>query len=199
MTTYSSGSSTNTYDIVECEMGDHTLVGTSQLGGTTNLVRWLLDMDLSDTVDLDAAFTQMGTNSYEWLTPMTEIAESSEHHEILWSGAYHMNGNQSITLSSPISAQDHGIVLVFSPYENNAVVNTNWNTFFVPKLFPTVLSNNYLTFQMSKAIFESMATKSLTINDTTISGFASNTSAATSASGITYNNSKWILRYVIGV
>ena len=122
-------------------------------------------------------------------------------NKVLWSGAYYMNATQSITLSEAISAQPNGIVVVFSGYDNDNHVakDASINTFFISKkqveLFPSVGHTFILGIN---AGFSGMAAKYLYFTDTTITGHAGNTSSGTN-SGISYNNSNYVLRYVIGV
>lgn len=117
---------------------------------------------------------------------------------ILWSGAYYMNANQSVTLSAPVSAQPKGICLVFSTYANGAAVDANFTEVFIPKAIIAQKPGGGHSFVMSKSNFESIATKHLYINDGSIAGHANNT-ATGSANGITYANNAFVLRYVIGV
>lgn len=122
-------------------------------------------------------------------------------NKVLWSGASHMNGEQSITLSESVSSQVSGIVLVFSGYDTSTTQakDASINTFFVSKkqveLFPSVGHTFILGIN---AEFSGMAAKYLYFTDTTITGHAGNTSSGTN-SGISYNNSNYVLRYVIGV
>ena len=51
----------------------------------------------------------------------------------------------------------------------------------------------------SSATFGVMAAKYLYLHDDNIAGNADNNKTGTSASGITYNNAAFVLRYVIGV
>lgn len=117
---------------------------------------------------------------------------------ILWSGAYYMNGNQTVNLSENVSAQPNGIVLVFSTYANGAAVDANFIEFFVPKNIVAQKPGGGHSFMMAKSLFDAIATKYLYINDGSIAGHADNT-ATGSANGITYANNAYVLRYVIGV
>lgn len=186
------------YDVIRLDFGDN-IVDFVKNTATPDRSNWMyVDFDIvTNAYGIFNTLYEGEISNVEWTTPLSPISDNPV--KILWSGASHMDGSQSITLSEAISAQKTGIQLIFSSYENNVAVNDNWNTFFVSKLFATNISSNYMTFVMSKAIFENMATKSIVVNDTILSGFTSNITASTSASGITYDNSKWVLRYVIGV
>lgn len=122
-------------------------------------------------------------------------------NKILASGASYMNETQTWNLSEPVSEQPNGIVLVFSGYDatNKVALNSSINTFFVSKkdieLFPDVGHTFLLGIN---AGFSGMAAKYLYFTDTTVYGHEGNTSSGAN-SGITFNNSKYVLRYVIGV
>ena len=120
-------------------------------------------------------------------------------NKVLWSGASYMNGTQSITLSEAVSKQTSGIVLVFSYYSDGAAQNHSFTTHFVPKKEVELFPGCGHTYLMSiNAGFSAIGAKYLTFTDTTISGHAGNVSSGTN-SGITFNNSNYVLRYVIGV
>lgn len=117
---------------------------------------------------------------------------------ILWSGAQYMSDTQTVTLSAPISAQPHGITLVFSRYSNGAANDHNFIEFFVPKSLVAQKPGVGHSFLMATNVLTYIATKYLYINDETIVGHANNTATGT-ANGITYTNNAFVLRYVIGV
>lgn len=118
----------------------------------------------------------------------------------LWSGAYYMTANQTITLPSAVSAQPHGIVLVFSDYdiENSKASDYDWHSFFIPKKLVELKSGTGHGFNMMSQGFGAITSKYIYIRDTTISGNDVNTTSGT-RNGITYNNAKYVLRYVFGV
>lgn len=120
--------------------------------------------------------------------------------KILWSGGMYMTAGHTATLSEKVSEQPNGIVLVFSRYEDGAVQNYGINSFFVPKALISEVNGYGNVFTMSSsAKFGIMCSKYLYIHDDKITGNADNNASGTSASGITYNNSAFVLRYVIGV
>lgn len=129
----------------------------------------------------------------------TVFNESIQYpNNVLWSGAYYMNGNQTITLSDLVSNQASGIVLVFSTYASGAPIDANFTEFFIPKEMVAQKPGGGHSFIMAKSLFDAIATKYLYINDGSIAGHADNT-ATGSANGITYANNAYVLRYVIGV
>ena len=130
-------------------------------------------------------------------------AEEFIHREskILWgegltSGMY-MTAGDTINLVEAVSAQKHGIILVFCIYNGTDDTNHNWQSFFVPKQL-VALSTSGHTFVLGSGKFTYTGTKYLYINDTSISGHDDNNLTG-SNNGITYANDKFVLRYVIGV
>ena len=122
----------------------------------------------------------------------------------LASGAYYMNGSQSVGLSDTIWNQAHGIVLVFSAYNPSSgqTYQFDWHTYFVPKSFYTdresaegyVLITTFLT----NPTLANVGTKHLRVYNNRITGDDRNTQSG-SGSGISFKNNEWVLRYVYGV
>lgn len=121
---------------------------------------------------------------------------------LLWQGVAQLGAGETITLDYPISEQPTGVVLVFSLYRDGAAVDASLQSFFVPRvevqyLLPDCRHNFILGINSNFSVF---GAKYLTIGDTSISGFEGNTNSGTaSGSSITFNNSNFVLRYVIGV
>ena len=145
-----------------------------------------------------------------WPSSLTPAVSKNAYHEqhLLWgsstasaSGLY-MTGGQSATLTENVSDQPNGIVLVFSAYETvDGVLNTNfnWQCFFVPKLLVTLEGTTKShVFDLSRGKYTRKGTKYLYIYDDRIEGHDDNKASGTS-NGITFDNSKFVLRYVIGV
>lgn len=119
---------------------------------------------------------------------------------LLWTGAYYMQASHTIQLAEAVSKQRTGIVLVFSYFSDNAAQDFNFNQFFISKKFVASQVGKGSTFIMSTATpFDVMCSKYLYINDTQILGHDNNIKTGTGASGITFNNKGFVLRYVIGV
>lgn len=118
---------------------------------------------------------------------------------ILWSGAFFMNGSQTINFAEPVSKQSSGIVLVFSRYSSSTAQNYHWNSFFIHKAWVKAHeSQGHQFFMTTDGKFSVVASKYLYIHDTKIGGNDNNEASGT-ANGITYNNAGFVLRYVIGV
>lgn len=121
------------------------------------------------------------------------------NNKVLWSGESHLNGNQSAVLSERVSAQANGIVLVFSLYRNGAAENVSINSFFVSKKEVELLEGApHSFFMLINSGFSVIGAKYLYIYDNAIAGHETNTSSSAN-NGITFNNSMFVLRYVIGV
>ena len=121
-------------------------------------------------------------------------------NKVLATPGWYMNASQTVTLSEAISAQTNGIVLVWSAYSDNKVQDFNFAFTFIPKRFVALkpgcgVDTPLLRADMSTAC----GCKYLYINDTTIKGHDNNRNSGTGKNGITYNNDKYVLRYVIGV
>lgn len=122
-------------------------------------------------------------------------------NQVLWSGAgWYMSDAQTCTLSSPISEQANGIVLVWSEYTDGAAVNSNFNTYFVPKYQVGTHSGKGVAQIVLNGSFNLIASKYLYISDTSIIGYSGNNAdEATKNTGIISSPKKFVLRYVIGV
>lgn len=138
-----------------------------------------------------------------WRSSLTPTASDFVYHEpkILWgedltSGMY-MTAGHTANLTEAVSAQRHGIVLVFSAYNGADDTNYSWECFFVPKQL-VALSTSGHTFILGRGKFTYTGTKYLYIHDTYIKGHDDNNLTGTN-NGITYANNKFVLRYVIGV
>ena len=118
----------------------------------------------------------------------------------LWNGNYQFNGTTTvINLTTPISQLPNGIVLVFAYTDGTTVDDTKIQSFFVSKKVVQVRPNaNHTFFLMNGAAFGVVGAKTLKISDTTITGATENGSK-TSSSSISFDNTKFVLRDVLGV
>ena len=108
-------------------------------------------------------------------------------NNLLWSGASYID-NINHYLSQNISSQKHGIVLIFSFYENNTAQNWGWYSFYVPKFIPANHGGQANCFYMTWNNIPTI--KMVYFDDNLIVGNAQNSSG---------NNTRFVLRYVIGV
>lgn len=112
-------------------------------------------------------------------------------------GAF-MNEGQTYNFSDSVSNQTNGIVLVWSAYYDSAPADWNWNFTYVPKYWVANHNNNGVTCVLFGPKFADAGCKYVYVNNNSIRGTANNEGSGTS-SGISYNNSKYVLRYVIGI
>lgn len=139
-------------------------------------------------------------------------------NNVLWSGAEQMAANKEIILSEAVSSQPNGIVLTFSRYSSSTAQNYHWESFFIPKY--KIVTNAALpsaggyTFMLTTdGTFSVIGAKYLYLTDTSIKGNAINEAPSKSTSltyykysnnsyvdnSVTFQNSGFVLRYVIGV
>jgi hypothetical protein len=119
--------------------------------------------------------------------------------KVLWSGGWTMHGTQKAELSEPVSAQNTGIELVFSRYVNGAGEDNHFQTYRVSKKFVELHPGYGHNILLAWNQFGAVGNKYLYINDGHITGHANNTISGTGASGITFTNGAFVLRYVLGV
>ena len=118
----------------------------------------------------------------------------------LWSGEWYMNANQTATLSEAVSAQPHGIILLWSLYSNGAASNSDFNYTFIPKYHVLNAVGKGVCCFLTSASMGNATTKYVYVSDTSISGHANNSGSSTDTnSGITKNPGAFVLRRVIGV
>ena len=138
-----------------------------------------------------------------WRSTLTPAASEKVFHEqkILWGGdmqsGMYMTAGHTANLLEPVSQQPNGIILVFSAYESATETNYGWQCFFVPKLLVSLTTSGH-AFELTRGKHTRHGTKYLYIHDDHITGHADNSLTGTS-NGITYQNNKFVLRYVIGI
>ena len=114
---------------------------------------------------------------------------------ILWSGdGYYMDSSQTINFSQPLSYQLNGAIFCWCYCVNGVVQNDNWLYFFVPKTH--VLDHDGSSVCMD-APYSGMK-KSIYISDEEAVGIDTNAASGTT-NGIAWNNTNYVLKYVIGV
>lgn len=110
-----------------------------------------------------------------------------------------MTAGHNVPLSRKVSEQPNGIVLVFSAYNDGAVRDYWWASFFIPKYVVTSHNGTGHSFMLaSNPGITAIGFKYLYIHDDHITGHDANSKTGTSK-GITYANNSFVLRYVIGV
>lgn len=158
-----------------------------------------------------ATITQSRTSTSTTYTAIgyaytTSIARSSMHfygvNNLLWSGGLFMHGTQTIELSESISSQPSGIVLVWSYYTTSAQ-NYDWHYTYIPKSHVLNYGGSGTGINCglwgANSTFNVVSSKYIYVTNTEITGHENNTASGTGSSGIKYDNSKFVLRYVFGV
>lgn len=119
-----------------------------------------------------------------------------KEQKVLWSGASYLNATQYADLEEPISSQKNGIVLCWSGYKDNKVQNYDWHYTFIPKW--AIVNESYGTFEVLGGSNGIAGYKYFYIEDSKIKGHANNTGNR-SSNGVSYTNSAYVLRAVLGV
>lgn len=175
-------------DTTQQTMGNNILIDTDGVHIRNGDVELALFKDNGFTFSKNVTFTAtdilINNEAYAYLG----------RNAILWSGAAYMGSGQIAQFASNVSRQLTGVVFVWSRYLNGAAVDQNWRYFFVPKKH--VLSHGGDSIIMSDAYLGFR--KILYVSNSSISGHADNAISGTS-NGIAWNNTNYVLRYVIGV
>lgn len=127
---------------------------------------------------------------------------SKSTNKVLWSGEFHMDSYQTITLSEAVSKQEHGIVLVWSGFFDGITENWNFTHFFVPKHFTANFSGKGVF--MGMPFFDGWSiSKYVYVADTSITGNAYNSLGILTdnedSGRLKIRNDGNVLRYVLGV
>lgn len=156
----------------------------------------LFDWDKDDFAFHIPVQMEKGFTYPQWV--LWQLPESPTADDI---ATAQLGANTSITLDYPISSMPTGAVFVFSLYRDGAVTDASFHSFFVsraevqyliggkPHMFMMGINPNLSVFG-SKYVY---------IYNDRIVGWVDNTNSGTAACGITFDNSKFVLRYVIGV
>lgn len=119
--------------------------------------------------------------------------------KLLWSGGMYMASGHTIALSEAISKQPKGVVLVFSEYVDGEAKNQSFQREFLDKYTIAENAGSGHVFKLCTSNLAYFATKYLYISDDKIVGHDNNNQTITGACGITATNSRFVLRYVIGI
>ena len=123
--------------------------------------------------------------------------------KLLWTGSSLLTAGQTATFSEPLSQQEHGVVLVFSRYTSSTAQDYYFSCHFIPKLLVSTAVGAGQTaagvaVSMATSKFDYIAAKYIRVTETGVTGDETNNASGTT-NGITYNNSHFALRYIIGV
>lgn len=116
-------------------------------------------------------------------------------NKILSTPGMFMVADHTAYLSEAVSAQPHGIVLIWCYYSNSQAQDYGWNYCFIPKYAINFSTGS--SFFMSCGA-DTAGAKYLYIKDTRINGHDDNRGSH-DFSGLTAYNSNWVLKYVVGV
>lgn len=119
--------------------------------------------------------------------------------KVLWSGALQMTDIDDITLSEKISEQATGIELIFSEYSDETIRNYSFQHERISKYMVSAHNGVGHVIKLCNNTLNVFANKYLYIYDDHIKGHQNNDTTGTGASGITFTNNRFILRYVIGI
>jgi hypothetical protein len=155
----------------------------------------MLKQIVQKSTKTDGAIYERGYDSNGWGAWSVVYSGSGR---MLWTGSRLMTDSETITLSEPVSQQQSGIVLVFSRYVSGTAADYYYSCHFFPKQILTAVSSAGTCFVMTTSKMEAISAKYLKIADTTITGAAENDDSGT-MNGVTFNNDRYALRYVIGV
>ena len=156
-----------------------------------------------------ATSTSYSTIGYSYTADMEE---SSIHffgtNNILWEktdGALGlwMTDSHTIELMESVSSQLNGIVLAWSYYNSSTGLaeNHDWYYTYIPKshVFNHGGTGVNCGVLGEDSHFATVASKYVYVSNEEIVGYANNNQSGTGSSGIKYDNSKFVLRYVLGV
>lgn len=123
--------------------------------------------------------------------------------KILWTGSSLLTAGQTATFSEPMSQQKNGVVLVFSRYTSSTAQDYYYSCHFIPKLLVTAATGAGQTaagvaISMATSKFDYISAKYIRVTETGVTGDETNNASGTT-NGVTYNNSNFALRYIIGV
>lgn len=120
-----------------------------------------------------------------------------KNQKVLWQGGLYMGADHTVNLSETVDSQNSGIILVWSAYTNGAVSNSNFYCYYIPKLSVS-LHNGVGYFIALGGVTGIQAHKYVYVYNDRIVGNGNNTGNNT-YNGVSYQNSNYVLRYVIGV
>ena len=170
-----------------------SIKASDKLMATDAVTKQVAAVPVFDWGESDFKFNVPVNMSQGYTVPLNSMKQ-------LWNGNYQFNGTTTaINLTTPISELPNGIVLVFAYTDGTTVFDTNVQSFFVSKKAVQVRGTaSHTFFLMSSANFGAIGAKTLQISDSQITGNTLNGNKGT-ANGITYDNSKFVLRDVLGV
>lgn len=118
--------------------------------------------------------------------------------KVLWSGVSQMLASHTANLNDLITNQCNGVTLVFSAFADGEAKDTTWQFYDVPKHFVQNHAGQGVSVVLGNSCLDKMGTKYIWIHNDKIVGSEHNDNVGTSLSGIVYDNTFFVLRYVLG-
>ena len=197
-TEFSSGNILNGDETVDFPL---YLIRSEGISVTKVKALFSIPVNLTDTASSIAQTEKSISNlntKYALLTTMIN-SEMAKGSKILWQGSYgwQMAETSRIPLSEKVSAQKHGIKLVWSSGSSKDELGYDIQITDIDKCAVKLMGGKGYSCVLAGAYFNSVAVKYLYINDNAIAGSSQNNEEGTK-NGITYNNKKYYLVAVIG-
>lgn len=198
--TFSDGTQSDYLTITDssCPINYAFTMSSTSSGGMVMIQRLnerTFEITIPNTSTTNSCMVQV---SYKETIDVAKINFSGGNNK-LWEGGYYMAAGQTAVLSELVSQQLSGIVLAWSAYVNGTVYDANWEYNFIPKNHVYWKEgNSVLCGPFATGPLDRIGNKMVDVYDNRIEGYSYNTSHGT-ASGITYDNRYWVLRYVLGV
>lgn len=189
---------TATKTSAQLPVGDSFYLGASSSTGRVRVLRTGDNSFKATAIYSGGALAMPLVVSYTTSMEMAKINFTGGNN-VLWEGGAYMTANQTANLSELVSEQLTGIVLVWSAYGSGAVQNYDWIYQFVPKDHVIARPGQGISAGvMCNASGSAVGTKYVYVYDDHVAGYADNYGTRT-GSGISFNNSYWVLRYVLGI
>lgn len=185
---------TVTYTDSTFAVGETKTVGNAKIGRLTENKFFISPRTQSGSTFLTFTYTMPASAT------TAKLNFSGANMPLFTSTGNWMRNTDAINLSEPISMQLTGIVIAWSEYADGATKDYGWKYTYIPK--NSVLLNENMGVicgPFATTGFGYVGNKYLYITDSRITGHANNIATGTASSGIKYDNSHWVLRYVWGV
>lgn len=119
---------------------------------------------------------------------------SPTYWEKVWTGGLYLDNRHTVNFTGSWKTMR----LIWSQYNNGAAQDYDWQIFEIPYHFAADHPGNGVSLVFGQRQFSAVAVKYVYVRTTYITGNESNAQAATTstATGITYNNARWVLREV---
>lgn len=189
------GTSTSTIENIPSDIGTATFILEVFKGGNTGqIIQRITRCDKNNTIIYQRVYYSGSWGNWK------SMFDNDDGQKVLWNGWYYMSNTQVINLTESIQDQSNGIVLVFSLYDTTVQepVNGAFSTFFIPKKLIELQDGYGMCFRLTSFDGGIQGHKYIYVGNTRLAGHANNNQNVTKG-GISYTNTNFVLRYVIGV